>query len=476
MWISIMFLYSLVCSVGLLLMYAAIRLSRVSMTPNGRFAILAGVITVIAASCMPFIIGWLTREPVVIYAVVQEFTPSIDPVMIPEPVAAEPTTPSFNLWTTLCSIYIIGFSLASCWLIVTITRILMLILKSERHNEVFLTKENSIVPFSWGGKIIMTRNDYDSYGEMLIAHESAHRDAHHWLDLLLMNLLGCLTWYCPAARMIKRELQSTHEFAADRAVLQAGFDSTTYQMLLISKATGRRFANSVADCINNHSLKSRIIMMQKKSPMRRRLQSSLALIPAGLTILALASSPVLAEKAESLMPAEVEIVTPDNGKTALPNEVLITGMDAPEHPSNPKQTNATTSTEEQPAAETPAKEEKEKEKTFTTPEKSPQFPGGDKELYAWIAKNLRYPAECHDRNIQGRVIVSFRVMKDGSIDEVKVVRSVDPQLDGEAVRICRTLPKFEPGTMNGEPVTVWYTLPMNFKLEQEEPALTNQQQ
>lgn len=322
----------------------------------------------------------------------------------------------------------------------------------------------------------MTRNDYDSYGEMLIAHESAHRDAHHWLDLLLMNLLGCLTWYCPAARLIKRELQSTHEFAADRAVLQAGFDSTTYQMLLISKATGRRFANSVADCINNHSLKSRIIMMQKKSPMRRRLQSSLALIPAGLTILALASSPVLAEKAESLMPAEVEIVTPDNGKTTLPNEVLITGMDTTEHPSNPKQTNATTSTEEQSAAETPAKEEKEKEKTFTTPEKSPQFPGGDKELYAWIAKNLRYPAECHDRNIQGRVIVSFRVMKDGSIDEVKVVRSVDPQLDGEAVRVCRTLPKFEPGTMNGEPVNVWYTLPMNFKLEQEEPALTNQQQ
>ena len=87
------------------------------------------------------------------------------------------------------------------------------------------------------------------------------------------------------------------------------------------------------------------------------------------------------------------------------------------------------------------------------------------EMYKWLSQHIRYPEECAKRNIQGRVIVSFVVKSDGSIGEVKVARGCDPQLDGEAVRLCRTLPKFEPGKMNGKPVNVWYTLPINFKLQ-----------
>lgn len=107
----------------------------------------------------------------------------------------------------------------------------------------------------------------------------------------------------------------------------------------------------------------------------------------------------------------------------------------------------------------------EPEKIFTAVEESPKFPGGDAELYKWLSKNIRYPEMAAQNNIQGRVTVQFVVEKDGSIGEVKVVRGKDPDLDKEAVRVVKSLPKFIPGKMNGQSVRVWYTLPIMFKLQ-----------
>ncbi len=107
----------------------------------------------------------------------------------------------------------------------------------------------------------------------------------------------------------------------------------------------------------------------------------------------------------------------------------------------------------------------EPEKIFTAVEEQPKFPGGDAELYKWLSKNIRYPEMAAQNNIQGRVTVQFVVEKDGSVGEVKVVRGKDPDLDKEAVRVVKSLPKFIPGKMNGQNVRVWYTLPINFKLQ-----------
>lgn len=108
----------------------------------------------------------------------------------------------------------------------------------------------------------------------------------------------------------------------------------------------------------------------------------------------------------------------------------------------------------------------EPEKIFTAVEESPKFPGGDKAMYEFLSKNIRYPEMAAQNNIQGRVTVQFVVEKDGSIGEVKVVRGKDPDLDKEAVRVVKSMPKFIPGKMNGQAVRVWYTLPINFKLQQ----------
>ena len=110
-------------------------------------------------------------------------------------------------------------------------------------------------------------------------------------------------------------------------------------------------------------------------------------------------------------------------------------------------------------------EVKEPEKVFTAVEQMPQFPGGEAELMKYLSKNIKYPTMAMENNIQGRVVVQFVVTKTGSIGEVKVVRSVDRDLDREAIRVCKSLPKFTPGKMNGQAVNVWYTLPVNFKLQ-----------
>lgn len=104
-------------------------------------------------------------------------------------------------------------------------------------------------------------------------------------------------------------------------------------------------------------------------------------------------------------------------------------------------------------------------KVFDSVEQDPQFPGGQEALLKWISNNIRYPSVAQENGIQGKVTVQFVVTKTGSIGQVKVVRGKDPDLDKEAVRVVKSLPKFTPGKMNGHPVNVWYTLPITFRLQ-----------
>ena len=102
---------------------------------------------------------------------------------------------------------------------------------------------------------------------------------------------------------------------------------------------------------------------------------------------------------------------------------------------------------------------------FKSVEQMPQFPGGDEALIKYLSSHINYPPMAAENNIQGRVVVAFVVDKTGKVGEVNVVRSVDKDLDREAVRVCKSLPKFVPGRQNGQPVSVWFTLPVTFKLQ-----------
>lgn len=102
---------------------------------------------------------------------------------------------------------------------------------------------------------------------------------------------------------------------------------------------------------------------------------------------------------------------------------------------------------------------------FQSVEQMPEFPGGVAELMKYVANNVHYPETARINEIQGRVVVRFVVEKDGSVGDVKVARSKDPDLDREAVRVVKTLPNFVPGKTNGQTVRVWFTLPVSFKLQ-----------
>ena len=101
---------------------------------------------------------------------------------------------------------------------------------------------------------------------------------------------------------------------------------------------------------------------------------------------------------------------------------------------------------------------------FQSVDQMPEFPGGDMVLMRYISSHIKYPISAIENNIEGRVVVEFVVTKTGAIRDVKVYRSRDKDLDAEAVRVVKSLPNFIPGKMNGEPVNVWYTLPITFKL------------
>ena len=104
-------------------------------------------------------------------------------------------------------------------------------------------------------------------------------------------------------------------------------------------------------------------------------------------------------------------------------------------------------------------------KVFDVVEEMPSFPGGNGALMSYLASNIKYPVVAQENGVQGRVIVSFVVERDGSISDVKVARSVDPSLDREAQRVVKSMPKWKPGKQNGSAVRVKYTVPVVFRLQ-----------
>ena len=116
------------------------------------------------------------------------------------------------------------------------------------------------------------------------------------------------------------------------------------------------------------------------------------------------------------------------------------------------------------------KEENQDDEVFTIVDKHPEFPGGERGLMNWLSTNLQFPPNARDARIEGRVIVNFIIEKDGAVSTVKLVRSLDPMLDKEVMRVVSLMPKWKPGELKGKTVRVLYTLPIEFRLTDEEKS------
>ena len=113
----------------------------------------------------------------------------------------------------------------------------------------------------------------------------------------------------------------------------------------------------------------------------------------------------------------------------------------------------------------PEPPKEEETKVFDVVEQMHSFPGGQAALMSWLGSNIKYPVVAEENGVQGRVVCTFVVERDGSITDVKVVRGVDPSLDKEAIRVLKAMPHWIPGKQNGSAVRVKYTVPVTFKLQ-----------
>ena len=148
---------------------------------------------------------------------------------------------------------------------------------------------------------------------------------------------------------------------------------------------------------------------------------------------------------DSIKPEDVkQLMTADQAQTEVTNKEVV------EVVQQVKEEVQEAETEQQP---------------FVVVEEMPMFPGGDPALLAYIAANTQYPEIAKENNIQGKVIVRFCVTSKGGVNQVSVLKGVDPELDKEAIRVVTTLPTFKPGKQGGKPVPVWYMVPIAFTLK-----------
>ena len=293
--------------------------------------------------------------------------------------------------------------------------------------------ERNYAPFSWRNCIVISRKDYESNGAMIIAHEQAHVHLHHSFDLILAQLFCTVQWFNPAAWILRRSLLEVHEFEADAQVLEDGFDGRRYQICLVRAALQGSFAtttNNFANC----STKKRIVMMNRHSTNPWARLRVLLMLPA------VALSVIVASACKQDTNSEMNLKTQD-ASTSEDYWVDIEEYDIGEADST--------------------------DEVFWVVDQRPEFPGGEAALMEYLRSNLEYPENCKKNKVQGRVLISFVVNKDGSIVEPAVVKSAGPkgvELDVEALRVISGMPAWTPGMQNGEAVRVQYTIPVAFQL------------
>ena len=312
-----------------------------------------------------------------------------------------------------------------------------------------------MAPFSWMKYIVISRKDLDENGREILIHELAHVQNRHSWDLLVTDICIFFQWFNPASWLLKQELQNIHEYEADETVIEKGVDAKQYQLLLIKKAVGTRLY-SMANSFNHSKLKKRITMMLKeKSSPWARLKYLYVLPVAAIAVTAFAR-PEVSDKVEEIssvkvndLAAIVETKVAENaGDTTKPADVKYVPSEVR------KQLKGTP--------------------VFEVVEEMPEFPGSGMSAFMdYIKTNMRYPASAKEKGIQGCVTVRFVVDKDGSIKDSKVLRSVDKDMDAEALRLINTMPKWKPGRQKGQPVAVKYTAPVMFRLDDDKLEKTS---
>ena len=382
--------------------------------------------------------------------------------------------------------------------LVQLSSILWLAHTSERvviHETPVYALRKAAGPFSFFRMVFLHPESHsDKETDEILTHECTQVSQWHSIDVILSEMMCMACWFNPFVWLLKREVRHNLEYLADNTVIQSGYDSKSYQYHLLGLAH-HQSVTTLYNSFNVLHLKNRIMMMNKKrSPGIVRTKYLIFIPLVGILMLlsnieAVARLTVrLANEAtvSNAMVTATGILVDETGQPLIGASVVVKGGKertitdkkgafSLEVPANAILRCSYQGRESQEvlAADMTnnthlslsSKSREMNEQVFTVVEKMPSFPGGDAELLKYIATNIKYPKESQDNGEQGRVICSFIVGRDGSVNNPEVLRGVTPLLNEEAVRVINTMPRWNPGMQRGKAVAVKYTVPITFRLK-----------
>ena len=424
-------IYLLQVNLGIILFYALYKLicTRDTFFNSRRLILLLSLI-------LPFIIPlidireWMETRDSLVMLTNFDYSTTI-PEIVVGTAGTEPGNQVFVISEWIKNIYIAGILALSVRLIVQAISLYLIILRTPEKTvngiRIKCMKDKS-GPFSFFNWIFLNPDNVkEEEMSEILTHEMAHVRQKHSIDVIISELVNICCWINPFAWLMKREVRLNLEFLADRKVMDAGFATKSYQYHLLGLTYSHKYG--LSNNFNFSHLKQRIIMMNKKKTNGAgHIKYALFAIPAFALLLA----GNISCSSEATKTDDVK----GNATTVKPDAVEVP-IDKP----------ATT------------------DETFAVVEQMPEFPGGMKELMTYLKDNIKYPKAAQDKKVQGRVIVLFVVEKDGTPTEFNVLRSVDPDLDAEALRVMKEMPKWKPGMQRGQVVRVKYTVPVTFRLQ-----------
>ena len=364
---------------------------------------------------------------------------------------ALPVVPARQWWQLALTIVVVGGMVFRLAYLLRSYAMLRRMLRSGEEHQLddglrLVVVDQPVAPFSWMKTIVVNRQDYAERNALLLIHERSHIRLHHSRDVVFVELLTVLQWFNPVVWLLSRDLCTVHEYEADEAVLSQGADTAQYITLLMHKAMGVQ-ACVLANGINTSETKKRVKMMIKMKSPRWSWLKCLYIVPIAALSLAVTAQTVTDYK---VLPSQ-----------ELAQVQAVDGEDP----------------------------------VFEVCEVLPQFPGGDVEMMKFFMKNVKYPVVAETNGVQGCVLVSFIVEKDGSLSHVEAKSVTDATgnavtvvamrsdmtdkqkqeavdrnkgiqaLKDESERVVKLMPKWKPGKQRGETVRVRCTIPATFRLQ-----------
>lgn len=520
-----MAIYLIKINVALMLLYGFYRLTVSRDTFFGLRRLTLWLIYVIALMVPALNLEYWVRDTPTMESMANVYADTFYPVVVVKAQASGIT------WMDMLQcIYWAGvavLSLRLVWQLFSIIRLAVISRKQEVEGITVHLLRGEGSPFSFFRWVFMYPSTLE--GKQLhevMVHECTHVSGLHSLDTLFSELFSIACWFNPFAWLMKQEVRMNLEYLADESVLSDGNARKSYQYHLLGLAYRQpNESTKIANNFNLLPLKKRIKMMNKRRTSEIGKAKYLLFAPLAGVLLMVSNIESVAREIGEQIPEVAEVQ--QKAEQALNTDVAVANPMAKEvievmNPAEAEEMEADKTAEAKAAAEaelTKAEEAKveeakaateaelikaeeakvaadkaeeakaveqakqaaedkvktkpqtditKKKKTWVCmPETMPQFPGGREVLLKYLAANIKYPASAVKAKKQGRVIVTFIVQKDGSITHAKIAKSIDPELDAEALRVVKGMPKWTPGTQNGKPVNVKYTVPVKFSLQKD---------